>query len=365
MYEELSGVRIMAYTTIDDGSAHFHTQLYTGNSSNRSETNDANAGDFRPDWVWIKARSETKAGRVFDSSRGATKVMYPSASNAEGTTATSLTSFDSDGFSLGTSDGINKNTITYVAWQWKANGGTTSTNTAGTNIDTTVQANTTAGFSIMTYTGTGTDNDSIGHGLGAVPHWIIVKNRDESNGWQIYHHKNTSAPETDYLNLQSTNATQDDSDRWSDQAPSSTVITLGGNDGVSKSSVKYVCYAFTEIQGYSKFGSYTGNGNADGTFVYTGFKPAWIMTKRTDANNEAWNIQDNKRSPFNVQDNFIQPDADAEASAGGTGIWDALSNGFKLRQNLSSTNNSGSNYIYMAFAEHPFVSSKGVPTTAR
>jgi len=361
MYEELSGVRIMAYTTIDDGSAHFHTQLYTGNSSNRSETNDANAGDFRPDWVWIKARSETKAGRVFDSSRGATKVMYPSASNAEGTTATSLTSFDSDGFSLGTSDGINKNTITYVAWQWKANGGTTSTNTAGTNIDTTVQANTTAGFSIMTYTGTGTDNDSIGHGLGAVPHWIIVKNRDESNGWQIYHHKNTSAPETDYLNLQSTNATQDDSDRWSDQAPSSTVITLGGNDGVSKSSVKYVCYAFTEIQGYSKFGSYTGNGNADGTFVYTGFSPAFIIVKRFDSGNN-WHMHDSKRVTSNPNNKTLYPNLNnAEADED----LDMLSNGFKLRESGGGYNASGGTYIYMAFAEHPFVSSKGVPTTAR
>ena len=359
----------MAYTTIDDPSAYFHTQLYTGNgASSHSITNNANAGDFKPDWLWVKNRSSsggTGPNIVFDTTRGNTKDLHVNNTEAEHTNSDVLLSFDTDGFSVGTSGAVNNNTDNFVAWQWKANGGTTSTNTAGTNIDTTVQVNTTAGFSIMTYTGTGTDNDSIGHGLGAAPHWIIVKNRDETNGWQVYHHKNTSAPETDYLNLQSTNATQDDHDRWSDQAPSSTVITLGGNDGVSKASTNYVCYAFTEVQGYSKFGSYTGNGNADGPFVYTGFKPAWIMTKRTDASSQAWNIQDNERSPINVQDNFIQTDSDAEASAGGTGIWDSLSNGFKLRQNLQSTNNSGSNYIYMAFAEHPFVSSKGVPVTAR
>jgi hypothetical protein len=192
----------------------------------------------------------------------------------------------------------------------------------------------------------------------------MVKNRDETNGWQVYHHKNTSAPETDYLNLNDNGATADDHDRWSDQAPSSTVITLGGNDGVSKGSVNYVCYAWTEIQGYSKFGSYTGNGNADGPFVYTGFKPAWLMTKRTDSTSD-WNMYDNKRNTFNKVDKVLQAEGnDAEYTSGSGVILDFLSNGFKVRGTGSGINADGGSYIYMAFAEHPFVSSKGVPVTA-
>jgi hypothetical protein len=355
----------MAYTTIDDPSAYFHIQLYTGTGSELSVTNDANAGDFKPDWIWIKQRNATTNHGMFDSNRGVTKNLKTDTTDAESTEAQSVKTFNTDGFTLGTSGDYNGSSDTHVAWQWKANGGTTTTNTAGTNIDTTVQANTTAGFSLMTYTGTGTNNDSIGHGLGAVPHWIMVKNRDETNGWQVYHHKNTSAPETDYLNLNDNGATADDHDRWSDQAPSSTVITLGGNDGVSKSSVKYVCYAFTEIQGYSKFGSYTGNGNADGPFVYTGFKPAWLMTKRTDSTSD-WNMYDNKRNTFNKVDKVLQAEGnDAEYTSGSGVILDFLSNGFKVRGTGSGINADGGSYIYMAFAEHPFVSSKGVPVTAR
>jgi hypothetical protein len=354
----------MAYTTIDDPSQYFYTQLYTGNGSTQSITNNANAGDFQPDWVWIKNRSASDQHNLYDSTRGATKRIESSNTGAESTKSNGLTSFDSDGFSVGSADQCNGNSENLVAWQWKANGGTTSTNTAGTNIDTTVQANTTAGFSIMTYTGTGTDNDSIGHGLGAVPHWIIVKNRDETNGWQTYHHKNTSAPETDYLKLESTNATADDHDRWSDQAPSSTVITLGGNDGVSKASTNYVCYAWTEIQGYSKFGSYTGNGNADGPFVYTGFKPAWLLIKESSGV-EDWRLYDNKRSPLNVMDDQLFPNSTSSEATSSSYNLDFLSNGFKLRSSHGGYNTSSDIYVYMAFAEHPFVSSKGVPVTAR
>ena len=355
----------MAYTTIDDPSAHFQTALWSGNDSTQSITNDGNS-DMQPDWVWIKRRDGSAINhQAYDSSRGVTKNLVPNETQAEGTRSTGLTAFDSDGFSLGAGGAENSSGNTFVGWQWKANGGTTSTNTAGTNIDTTVQANTTAGFSVITYTGTGTDNDSLGHGLGAVPHWIMVKNRDETNGWQVYHHKNTSAPETDYLNLNDNGATADDHDRWSDQAPSSTVITLGGNDGVSKSSVKYVCYAWTEIQGYSKFGSYTGNGNADGPFVYTGFKPAWVLIKRSDGGSENWNLNDNKRSPINPTKIKLSPNTNgAEAEDTGYSI-DFVSNGFKIRNDGGDHNSSSATMVYMAFAEHPFVSSKGVPVTAR
>jgi len=290
---------------------------------------------------------------MFDSTRGVTKNLKTNKTDTESTEVQSVKTFNTDGFTLGTSGDYNGSSDTHVAWQWKANGGTTSTDTNGA-VDSTVQANTTAGFSIVTWTSAGSTN--VGHGLGVAPNLIIIKARNAAENWLV---GSDEIVWTKRIRLNLTDASANSSAFG--QAPTSSIFYCSP----ANASYNYVAYCFAEKQGYSKFGSYTGNGNADGTFVYTGFKPAWIMTKRTDANNEAWNIQDNKRSPFNVQDNFIQTDSDAEGSAGGTGIWDALSNGFKLRQNLSSTNNSGSNYIYMAFAESPFVSSKGVPTTAR
>jgi len=343
----------MAYTTIDDPSAYFHTQLYTGTGSELSVTNNANAGDFKPDWIWIKQRNASTDHGMFDSTRGVTKNLKTNKTDTESTEVQSVKTFNTDGFTLGTSGDYNGSSDTHVAWQWKANGGTTTTDTNGA-VDSTVQANTTAGFSIVTWTSAGSTN--VGHGLGVAPNLIIIKARNAAENWLV---GSDEIVWTKRIRLNLTDASANSSAFG--QAPTSSIFYCSP----ANASYNYVAYCFAEKQGYSKFGSYTGNGNADGTFVYTGFKPAWIMTKRTDANNEAWNIQDNKRSPFNVQDNFIQTDSDAEGSAGGTGIWDALSNGFKLRQNLSSTNNSGSNYIYMAFAESPFVSSKGVPTTAR
>jgi hypothetical protein len=355
----------MAYTTIDDPSAHFHIHLYTGNNSNRSETNDANAGDFRPDWVWIKARSETKAGRIFDSSRGATKVMYPSATNSEATTATSLTSFDSDGFSLGSSDGINKNTITYVGWQWKANGGSTTTNDASATsvgtIDSVYQVNSTAGFSIVTHTGSGSAGN-IAHGLGAVPEWVLTKNRSQAASWANYH---VGAGAEYYLELDTTDAREAGSSVWGDTTPSSTTFRVGGaNTKTNSSSDNFVSYCFAPIQGYSKFGSYTGNGNADGPFVYTGFKPAWLLIKESSGV-EDWRLYDNKRSPFNVMDDQLFPNSTSSEATSSSYDLDFLSNGFKLRSSHGGYNTSSDTYIYIAFAEHPFVSSKGVPVTAR
>ena len=350
----------MAYTTIDDPSAHFHIHLYTGNNSNRSETNDANAGDFQPDWVWIKARSETKDHRAFDSTRGATKVIYPSLTNAEGTTATSLTSFDSDGFSLGSSDGINKNTITYVAWQWKANGGTTSSNTDG-SITSTVQANTTAGFSIVTYTGTGSAA-TLGHGLGSSPEVVIAKSRSQAYSWIVYHKAAASDAHTDYLGLDDADALID-FPMWNDTAPTSTVFSVGTDVAVNNNTKNFVAYCFKEIQGYSKFGSYTGNGNADGAFVHTGFRPAWIMGKRSSGGH-GWFLFDDVRDNHNPTNQLLEPHLDNAETNDSFDI-DILSNGFKLRGSENTINGSGESYIYMAFARHPFVSSKGVPTPAR
>ena len=355
----------MAYTTIDDGSAYFHAQLFTGNdATDRAITNDANAGDFKPDWLWLKNRDSASTNMTFDSSRltssEATLSLRANATNAEADKVDVFGGFETDGFTVDGSDSdTNSNGHKFVAWQWKANGGTTASNTAG-DITTTVQANTTAGFSIFTYTGTGTDGDTIGHGLGAVPNWIWIKARSIANDQTIYHSANTSAPETEFLAMQGTDATSDSSTRWSDTAPTSTLITLGNNAGVNGNTYTYVGYAFAEKQGYSKFGKYTGNNDADGTFVYTGFKPAWRMVKRSSAV-QGWLIWDSKRASVNTAS---APLTANETSSEDTPDADLLSNGFKLRT-ADTSNNAVSTYIYMAFAENPFVSSKGVPTTAR
>ena len=354
----------MAYTAIDDPSAHFHTQLYTGSgSSGLSVTNGANAGDFKPDLLWIKPRSLTDNNVIFDSSRGSDRQLKPNGTDAEDTHSPARITFETDGFDVDTTDqNYNQSSATYVAWQWIANGGTTSSNSSG-DITTTVQANTTAGFSIFTYTGTGTDGDTIGHGLGAVPDWIWIKARSIANDQTIYHSANTSAPETEFLIMQDTDATSDSNTRWSDTAPTSTLITLGNNAGVNGSTQTYVGYAFAEKQGYSKFGTYTGTSNADGPFIYTGFKPAWIILKRSSSTGN-WLMYDNKRDTDNEALSYVLSNKNDAESTAADGI-DLLSNGFKIRRTGVSWNNSGDTYIYMAFAEHPFVSSKGVPTTAR
>jgi hypothetical protein len=353
----------MAYTTIDDPSAYFQTKIFTGDGNdNRAITNDGNS-DLQPDWIWFKNRNTTNSHNVLDSTRGVGKTLEgTNNTNAEGDTSTRLTSFDSDGFTVRTDPSVNGNGNGIVAWQWKANGGTTSSNSSG-SITSTVQANTTAGFSIATWTGNGTGGATIGHGLGSVPNWYIVKKRSGTDSWAIYHHKNTSAPETDYLHLDETIATVDSVDRWNDTAPTSTVVSLGDAGAVNGSGATYVGYFFCEKKGYSKFGSYTGNGNTDGAFVYLGFKPAWIMVKATDV--DEWRIYDHKRAnAFNVINVRLKAHTNAAESQDDNEC-DFLSNGVKFRSNSGGVNSSGQAYIYMAFAEHPFVSSEGVPTTAR
>jgi len=360
----------MAYTTIDDPSEYFHTQIYTGDGNDdRSITNDANAGNFSPDWLWLKNRSGTNSHALVDTTRGATKVLRSNASNAEETEANGIQAFETDGFQIGSGGLVNTNGNNYVTWQWKANGGTTSSNTDG-SITTTVQANTTAGFSIVTYTGNATDNATIGHGLGATPEWVIIKNRASSIDWAIGHKSifGNNAENLRFTTGAAASADDAGGSHFSRNAPSSTVITLGdGGDGDFSTDTNraetHVAYCFTSIKGYSKFGSYTGNGNADGTFVYTGFKPAWLMWKRTDSGTD-WRIFDNKRDDDNVVKGRLFPNiSDAENTSQDT--LDFLSNGFKLRSTNSGGNASGGTYLYMAFAEHPFVSSKGVPVTAR
>ena len=358
----------MAYTTIDDPSAHFQTVLYTGNGGTNNIVNDGNS-DLQPDWVWIKNRSTSgKDHGLFDSSRGTTKQLNSNNFNPENTVSTSLTAFNSDGFTLGADGGPNANSDSHVAWQWKANGGSRTTFTeSGNNPGGGYQANTTAGFSIVDFTGTG-GAGTVSHGLGAVPAWIIVKRRSSGNqNWIVYHHKNTSAPETERLYLDNTNAT-DDVTWWNDTAPTSSVFSLGATSVTNNDGSTHIAYCFAEKQGYSKFGSYTGNGNADGPFIYTGFKPAWIMFKNTSTGDDQWTIVDNKRDIDNPTTHSLFPSGNnAEDDGTGNGYInvDFVSNGFKIRQITHMINASSENYIYMAFAELPFVSSKGVPVTAR
>jgi hypothetical protein len=262
--------------TIDDGSQYFNTVLYTGNHPTGQSITGVG---FQPDWVWAKCRSAAQASRLFDSTRGALNNLISSATNAEQSLAGSLTSFDSDGFTLGSDDSINFNGRTFVAWNWLANGGTTSSNTDG-SITSTVQANPTAGFSIVTYTGTGSAG-TVGHGLGIAPKMVIVKRRDSTGGWWIH---NTNLTSASYgIRLDTTGAEQVASAVFNNTFPTSTVFSLGTNIEVNTSSATMVAYCFAPIEGYSKFGKYTGNANADGTFVYTGFKPAFVIFKRTDA----------------------------------------------------------------------------------
>ena len=337
----------MAYTTIDDPSEYFTTTLYTGNGSDaHSITNSANSGNFKPDWVWTKNRTGTARNHsIFDSSRGINKYLYTNQTDAEADVSVSLQSFDTNGFTVGTSTQLNPDGNSMVAWQWKANGGTTSSNTDGT-ITSTVQANTTAGFSIVTFTGT-SNNVTTGHGLNQAPEIFFAKSRASgSTNWNTY----TSVIDgsLDYLFLNSTNA----AGNASNSLPTSSVLYTNQTDSS-------VAYCFHSVKGYSKIGKYTGNNSTNGVFVYTGFKPAWLMVKRTSGTAN-WDITTAAISQNQIDERLRANLTNAEESSG---YVDFLSNGFKMRNTNSSQNNG--TYIYIAFAEHPFVSSKGVPVTAR
>ena len=357
----------MAYTTIDDPSAYFQTALWTGNSTdNRSITNDGNS-DLQPDFIWIKNRSSTQYHYAYDSSRGANVQLLPYDAAAESTVADRLQAFESDGFQVGASSEVNYNNYTYVAWQWKVNGGTRTTfSESGANAGGGYQVNTTAGISIVDYTGTGSSGTTITHGLGATPEFFVVKGRSIGDSWTCYHHKNTDAPETDMLKLDEAGTTQDNVVFWNDTAPTSSVFTVDGGNGepkVNQDGETYISYAFRGIQGYSKFGSYIGNGNANGPFIYTGFKPAWVLVKASTGSNRDWRMIDNKRDTYNLSTKELKPNDNAAEGTSGFQC-DLVANGFKIRTSSTSCNDSET-YIYMAFAEHPFVSSEGIPCTAR
>ena len=351
-----------AYTNIDDPSAYFQAFIYTGNATNdRAITLDGNS-NLQPDFYWYKARN-SNYHYLTDSSRGNTKYLYSNDTLAEATNSGNsyAKSFDTNGVTLGAGDsGTNTNGVSFANWVWKANGGTTtSVSESSYNAGGTYQKNETAGFSIVSYTGIDTVGE-VTHGLTTQPQVVIVKRRNSTGNWATYHE---SAGITGTLFLDTTAAKGNTTAYFHTGWGSATKFPIGSNADTNADGATYVAYVFSERQGYSKFGSYVGNGNADGAFVYTGFKPAWVLIKRSDGATN-WRLFDNKRSGFNGDTSQLYPNLSNAEDSAGTQV-DLLSNGFKNRTASGDQNISGASYIYMAFAENPFTTSTGIPTTAR
>lgn len=345
----------MPYTTIDKGSKYFNTITYTGTGASNARTGVG----FQPDWVWIKGRSGATDHGLYDAVRGVQKQFESNNTDQETTEATGLTTFGTDGFTVGALPQLNTSSATYVAWNWLASN-TTVSNTVGTRTST-VSANTTSGFSIVSYTGNQVAGATVGHGLGVKPALMIVKLRSGDVAEPLVYHKSLGATKAFKLNETSIPITN--STIWNNTEPTTTVFSVGTSNNVNH-IYPLIAYCFAEIKGYSKFDSYTGNGSTDGTFVYTGFKPAFVMTKESSGTSH-WIIHDTKRSPNNEMRKELYPNL-SNAEAENLRYIDCLSNGFKIRSDDDTQiNGSGSTYIYMAFADSPFVSSKGIPTTAR
>ena len=340
---------------INKPNEYFNTLLWTGNSTDNRVITGVG---FQPDWVWIKNRDAAEQNKLYDAVRGATKNIYSNLTNAEGTDANSLKSFDSDGFTLGTEGSLNGSGQDIVGWNWKANGSGVS-NTDG-SITSTVSANTTSGFSIVSYTGTGA-NATVGHGLGIAPKFLIVKNRSSATSWGVQ----TSTGAGFEMNLNNDEAQTATSVYWNSTNPTSSVFSVGTNAATNNSGDNMIAYCFAPIKGFSKFGSYEGNGNVDGPFIYTGFKPAFVIIKKYSAAND-WHTHDNKRDTFNPETRYLQPNTSAVETNDTGKALDFLSNGFKLRTTHGSHNGAtGQFFIYMAFAESPLVGTNNIPATAR
>jgi len=331
--------------TINKGSDYFGVLTYTGDGAASKTVVDTSAVTFQPDFVWIKGRSGATDHALYDAVRGTTKDLVSNSTAAETTQSTGLTSFVNGGFTISKLAKLNTSGATYTAWCWKANGAGSS-NTQGT-ITSTVSVNTTAGFSIATYTGTGA-NATVGHGLGVTPKMTIIKKRSATGNWIVGHIGATNW--NWYLTLNSTAVQTGDATMIRAQ-PDINVVYLGTNTDVNASSATFVMYNWAEIAGFSKFGSYTGNGSTDGPFIYTGFRPKWLMIKVTNAVNE-WIIVDSSRNTYNVIGNYLL--ASSPGAEGSATVIDFVSNGFKLRNNYNGWNGSGENIIYAAFAENPF-----------
>jgi hypothetical protein len=333
----------MAYTTIDDPEEYFQAYAYTGDGNSGRALTLPGDTDMAPNLVWVKQRNTTRNQIVANSVCGASKNLYADLNDPEDGVSGPITAFGSDGFTVSSSANANEDSGTYASWSWNESA--------------------TGGFDIVTYTGNGTGR-TISHSLSAAPHMYIIKNRDTAENWQVFHHKNTSAPETDYVTLNTTVGTADHTLIANDTMPTSSVFSVGTDASTNKSSSPMVAFLFTGIQGFSKFGSYTGNGNTNGPMLFMGFSPAWILCKKSSASGDSWTILDNKRDPYNVADARLFPDQNAAESTS-TDVGDFLSNGFKIRTDAGTWNDSDGTYLYAAFAEAPLVNSEGVPTTAR
>ena len=331
----------MAYTTIDDPAQYFQTVLYTGNGSDDRDITLPGDEDMQPDLVWLKSRDTNNYNHFWtDSVRGVTKYIKSDANSAENTLSGSVKAFNSDGFRVGTEADVNNNTTTYVAWCWKED--------------------TTAGFDIVTYTGASGDQ-TFAHSLGVAPEWYLVKERGNVNSW-VVNHIGLANQTNAYLLLNTNDAAGTDS--WfNSTAPSSSVVHANDGDSpTNRNGGTYVMYLWRSVKGFSKFGSFTGNANTDGPFVYTGFRPAWVLIKNSSANGENWNLFDNKRNGFNGSGEALRPNTnEAEYDRN----VDFLANGFKVRDSSGEVSGNGNTLIYMAFAESPLVNSNGVPTNAR
>jgi len=354
----------MAYTDIDKPSDYFNTTLYTGNGGNGHTISGVG---FQSDLTWLKSRSNAISHMWIDSVRGVNTVINSNTTDPE-TTFNCLDPWNSDGFVLSNNTNFNGDGVTFASWNWKA--GTSFTNDAsGTGIgslDSTGSVNDTAGFSIVSYTGNTTAGATIKHGLSTKPDVIICKARQNSGGaieWVVYH-KGISTPQNNTLTLNSTAAKVDRTIAWNDTAPTSSVFSVGTWVGTN-AQVPMIAYVFSEKQGYSKFNSYVGNGNVDGTFCYCGFKPAFILQKNTARAGSGWGVFDATRTPTNVSKGMLIASSNAVEDTSDASRVDFLSNGFKWRTTDNWFNDNGAEHIFMAFAENPFTTSTGIPATAR
>ena len=333
-----------------------NTKLYTGDGA---ASHAITGVGFQPDWVWLKNRSGADNNSLNDVVRGANKNLVSNNANSEATTTDQLMSFNSDGFTVGASGSANTNGNNFVGWNWKAgtavSGSTTGSGTAKTY---TGSVNTTSGFSIIKYVGNGTAGHTIPHHLGAAPQMIIVKALSTNDDWMVGH---TAAGFNQFMILNST-ARDATGTQFNSTVPTSSVFSIGSNNNMNQNNNSFVAYSFTNIKGFSKFGGYTGNGNADGTFVYTGFKPAFVMVKLVSAAGEDWFICDNKREGYNAENNRLLPNLNSAESTDSP--IDILSNGFKARTSGANVN-AGEDYLYAAFAEEPLVASNFNVATAR
>ena len=349
----------MAYTTIDKSDDYFNTLLYTGNGSNRNITGVG----FQPDWTWIKDRGSSDNHVLTDAVRGANKQIFTNLTETELSGTNNLTAFGSDGFSLGSDGGTNGNGRTFASWNWLAANGTAS-NSNG-NITSTVSASATAGFSIVKWTGNNSGSATVGHGLGTIPNVVIIKKLDGTSNWGFKHSSFASGAMAPFNTVDApSNRNGSTNGGIGNLTSSSTFGFIAGGAGTpSENNGSMIAYCFSERKSYSKFSSYVGNGNADGPFVYTGFKPAYVLVKAMSGS-ASYTVLDNKRNPFNPMGKGLFPDS-AQAEYDYTNRRDYYSNGFKIRNTSSAENSSGTSYAYMAFAENPFVTSTGIPATAR